>query len=170
MKAGVLFVFLLGLAAVRLHAAAEVNKPVPIKNESLERMIGKWEGKGTKAFGEVRSNMEYKWVMNGQFVQLTYKAESADKKFKLEAIAYMKPIGRDGSCVMHWFDDFGNIAVMNATFTEKGILLTWKEMVRGQMTEFKTEAVAGEKDYNSTDYMKKDDEWIEVGKETFTKK
>jgi hypothetical protein len=162
----------LALSAVTfvLQAAEEVKKPVPVKNDSLEKMIGKWEGKGVKAFGEVKSTMEYKWTLNQQFVQMTYRAESADKKFKLEAMAMLKPTGKDGQCVMHWFDDYGSVFVMDAQFTEKGITLTWTENVRGQPTEFKSEAVAAEKSYVSTDFMKQGGEWIEVGKETFTKK
>jgi hypothetical protein len=100
----VIALFLASVVAV-LHAGDVANNRVPLRDEFLENLVGRWNLTRTIRGTTEENKVEADWVLEHQFPRLYMKDVALPPKYEAEVyIGYDKTTNR---YVAHWIDTFG---------------------------------------------------------------
>jgi hypothetical protein len=125
MKRHLIFCALSWLALMALPPLA-VHADEPSDN-FLNRLSGVWKAEGM-AFGmEAKFHMQWAWVLQNRFIQLSYKIEMRGKDGQpriFEGTAFYKP-GASGKYEGTWFDSQRSIHPIEATADSAALTSFW---------------------------------------------
>jgi hypothetical protein len=125
MKRNLSFVAL-SLCALILLApfAGRADEP---RDHLLNRLSGAWKAQG-QAFGlEAKFHMQWAWVLQNRFIQLSYKIEMRGKDGQsriFEGTAFYKPAA-NGKYEGMWFDSQRAIHPIQATADSSALIALW---------------------------------------------
>jgi len=125
MKRSAFFIALSFLTLISLAPLA-VRADDP-RDTFLNRLSGVWKAQG-KAFGmEANFHMQWEWVLQNRFIQLSYKIEMRGKDGQpqvFEGTAFYKPVANE-KYEGTWFDSQRAIHPIQATADSTALIALW---------------------------------------------
>ncbi len=93
----------------------------------IDQFIGAWEGRGTLFGADAEFSMEWEWVLDQQFVRLTFEnriqdADGTERILKAQAFYRLIEAGRfDGT----WFDSRGIVLPLEGNAEQATLTTLW---------------------------------------------
>ena len=88
----------------------------------LARLVGEWSGEGTVLQTRAEVRLTWVWVLDGEFLQLTFVNSMGKRRF--EGHAFYRALG-DGRYRGWWFDNSGMMRPIDAVTDGDAIVATW---------------------------------------------
>jgi hypothetical protein len=155
---------LIQILALVLIVGSQAGTPT-----ALDRLAGRWQGKGSVSGRVVRAELEFRPVLERRFVRLEYNF-----------VAEGAPLGTPGNpfsghayygacvaeCAGHWFDSLGTAYVLKATQNSDVLTSEWSD---GTTIKGKTEyRLVGSTGLTVTDWTRTAaGEWRQFGLVTY---
>jgi hypothetical protein len=156
---------------MKLWLALALVTLLPASQESfLTRLEGRWSGAGTVLNQSSKIEMEWAWILGGQFFHLAFRNEmgSPPKVTLFEGKAYYRAIG-EGRYRGTWFDNSGMTRPIEAVRSGDALVSRWgtPETEEGETTY----QLTGSGRLEMTDRVKgKDGTWRTFGRSELTKR
>ena len=160
-KVGIIAYLIILLVSLSTQRALAQEFPV------IKEFIGVWEGHGKLFESEASFSMKWEWVLEKQFVRLTFQNKMPGPEGKnriLKAQAFYKP-KEPGQFEGTWFDSRGMVLPLQGS-TEDGVLtILWgtPESEQGR-TVYR---LLDESQIEVEDFVFKDSQWHQFGHATY---